>query len=340
MASTAVERTVGDRTVRISSPDRIYFPELGITKLDLVEYYCSVGEGALAAVKNRPCTLHRYPEGINGEAIYQKRLPRGAPDWVKTVEITYPSGRTAHQLCATGLASLVWAVQMSTVEFHPWPVTADHVDNPDELRIDLDPQPETGFAEARQAAELVAELCDELGWSAWLKTSGGRGLHIAIAIEPIWAVEQVRRAALALGRELARRAPELLTVAWWKEERGERIFVDYNQNARDRTIVSAYSVRPHPQATVSAPITWDELTDAVPSDFTVATMPERFSRLGDLHADRADCAPADLELLLEWVRRDERDHDLADAPYPPNYPKMPGEPARVQPSRAKKGEAV
>ncbi len=336
MASTVLERAVGDRTVRISHPDRVYFPELGITKLDLVEYYCRVGSGALAAVENRPCTLHRYPEGIDGEAVYQKRLPRGAPDWVKTVEITYPSGRTANQLCVTELASMIWAVQMSTVEFHPWPVTASAVDNPDELRIDLDPQPGTGFAEARQAAGLVAEICDELGWTAWLKTSGGRGLHIALGIEPRWTVEQVRRAGLALGRELVRRAPDLLTVAWWKEERGERIFVDYNQNARDRTIVSAYSVRPLPRATVSAPILWEELADAVPQDFTIVTMPERFDRVGDVHAGRADSDLADLELLLEWVHRDERDHDLADAPYPPNYPKMPGEPPRVQPSRARK----
>ncbi|MGH3545972.1 MAG: non-homologous end-joining DNA ligase [Mycobacteriales bacterium] len=342
MGSPAVERVVGDRTVRISSPDRVYFPNSarypnsGITKLDLVEYYCSVGDGVLAAVKDRPCTLHRYPEGINGEAIYQKRIPRGAPDWVSAAQVTFPSGRTAQQLCVTELASLIWAVQMSTVEFHPWPMTAPALENPDELRIDLDPQPGTGFAEARQAAVLLAQICDELRWTPWLKTSGGRGLHVAIGIEPRWSVEQVRRAGLALGRELARRAPELLTVAWWKEERGERIFVDYNQNARDRTIVSAYSVRPHPQATVSAPISWGELADVKPSDFTVATMPERFSRLGDVHAGRAGCAPADLAPLLEWVRRDERDHGLADAPYPPNYPKMPGEPPRVQPSRARK----
>ncbi|MGI8648639.1 MAG: ATP-dependent DNA ligase [Acidimicrobiales bacterium] len=335
MGSTAVEHVVGDRVVRISSPDRVYFPELGLTKLDLVLYYCSVGNGVLRALLRRPCTLHRFPEGIEGEAIYQKRVPKGAPDWLKTATVTFPSGRTADQLCVTELASVVWAVQMSTVEFHPWPVAAAQPDCPDELRIDLDPQPGTGFSQARKAAELAQEVFDELGWTSWLKTSGGRGLHLAVAIQPSWSFVQVRRAGLALGRELERRAPQLLTVAWWKEERGQRIFFDYNQNARDRTVVSAYSIRPVSQATVSAPLKWSELADANPTDFTVQTMPERFARLGDVHAGRDSVVGASLEPLLEWVQRDERDHGLGDAPYPPNYPKMPGEPPRVAPSRAK-----
>jgi DNA ligase D-like protein (predicted polymerase) len=252
---------------------------------------------------------------------------------VQTVEVSFPSGRTADELCVTEIASVIWAVQMSTVEFHPWHTRRDAVEMPDELRIDLDPQPGTDFADAREVAvTAVRELLDELGWNGWPKTSGNRGVHVYVRIEPQWSFTDVRRAALAFAREVERRRPDLVTTKWWKEERGANVFVDYNQNAKDRTIASAYSLRARPDATVSAPVTWDELPDVQTEDFTVLTMPARFAELGDVHAGIDEVAVG-IEPLLEMADRDERERGLGDAPYPPQYPKMPGEPKRVQPSR-------
>jgi DNA ligase D len=334
-ASPATELEVGGRNVRISNPDRVYFPARGETKLDLAKYYLSVGDGIVRALRERPCMLHRFPEGTTGERIYQKRLPKGAPDWVETVEVRFPSGRTADELCVTELADVIWAVQMSTVEFHPWHSRRADTERPDELRIDLDPQPGTGFAEAKVVAALVHELLDEVGAVGWPKTSGSKGVHIYVRIEPTYGFKEVRRAALAFAREVERRAPELVTTAWWREERGQQIFLDYNQNARDRTIASAYSVRASPIGLVSAPVTWAELPDVEMADFTIETMPVRFAALGDLHAG-IDESVWSIEPLLEWAERDEVDHGLGDAPYPPNFPKQEGEPPRVQPSRMNK----
>jgi DNA ligase D len=332
MASPYTEVTVGERTVRVSHPDRVYFSTRGETKLDLVNYYLAVGDGIVRALRDRPCMLHRYPDGVDGEKIYQKRLPKGAPEWVQTAEVKFPSGRSAAELCVTELASVVWAVQMSTVEFHPWHSRRADTEHPDELRIDLDPQPGAGLDEAKQVAAIVHETLDELGAVGWPKTSGSRGIHVYVRIEPRFGFREVRRAALAFAREIERRAPDLVTTAWWKEERTRAIFVDYNQNARDRTIASAYSVRGKPWGPVSAPVTWSELPEVETEDFTIATMPERFARYGDLH-DGIDEAVWSIEPLLDWADRDERDRGLGDAPYPPNFPKQEGEPPRVQPSR-------
>ena len=261
MASPYTEVTVGERTVRVSHPDRVYFSTRGETKLDLVNYYLAVGDGIVRALRERPCMLHRYPDGVDGEKIYQKRLPKGAPEWVQTAEVKFPSGRSAAELCVTELASVVWAVQMSTVEFHPWHSRRADTEHPDELRIDLDPQPGAGLDEAKQVAAIVHETLDELGAVGWPKTSGSRGIHVYVRIEPRFGFREVRRAALAFAREIERRAPDLVTTAWWKEERTRAIFVDYNQNARDRTIASAYSVRGRPWGPVSAPVTWSELPE-------------------------------------------------------------------------------
>ncbi|MEE6282466.1 non-homologous end-joining DNA ligase [Georgenia sp. MJ170] len=343
----AVELEVAGRTVRLTSSDRVYFAEPGITKRELMEYYLSVGEGILRALRDRPVTLERWPKGVSddmklatradphGDAFYQKRVPaRGVPDWIETARIAFPSGRTADELCPTDLAAVAWAVNLGTITFHPWPVRRGDVDHPDELRIDLDPQPGTDFADAVAVGRVLREYLAELGWTGYPKTSGNRGVHIYVRLEPLWDFTQVRHAAIALGRELERRMPGKVTTNWWKEERGERIFVDYNQNARDRTIASAYSVRARAHAPVSAPVTWDELDDVDPRDLTVRTMPARFAELGDLHATIDDVAH-DLTPLLEAYARDEAD-GVTDMPYPPEYPKMPGEPARVQPSRKRR----
>ncbi|WP_189314955.1 non-homologous end-joining DNA ligase [Streptomyces brasiliensis] len=333
----AVELEAGGRTVRLSSPDKVFFPERGFTKLDLARYYLAVAPGILRALRDRPTTLERYPDGVSGESFFQKRAPKNMPDWIPTAHITFPSGRTADEMCPTEEAAVLWAAQFGTLTFHPWPVRRDDVDRPDELRIDLDPQPGTDFTDAVLAAHELRAVLDEFGGlRGFPKTSGGRGLHVFVPIEPRWTFTQVRRAAIAVGRELERRMPERVTIKWWKEERGERIFVDYNQTARDRTIASAYSVRPRPHAPVSAPLRWDEVDHVHPRDFDLATMPARFVELGDVHADMDEHAFS-LESLLELARRDEHDHGLGDLPYPPEYPKMPGEPKRVQPSRAKKG---
>jgi DNA ligase D len=331
MPSPFTELQVGDRTVKITNPDRVYFPATGATKLNLAEYYLAVGDGIVRALRERPCMLHRFPEGTGGERIYQKRLPKGAPDWVETVQVRFPSGRTADELCVTELASVIWAVQMSTVEFHPWHSRRSDTERPDELRIDLDPQPGTDFEDARVVAVLAHELLNELGAVGWPKTSGSRGIHIYLRIFPEHGFTQVRRAALAFARELERRVPDLVTTKWWKEERGEQIFIDFNQNARDRTIASAYSIRAK-SGLVSAPITWDELPDVRMEDFTMATMPARFAELGDVHAG-IDDTPFDISELLDWSERDEHELGQGDAPYPPNFPKMEGEPPRVQPSK-------
>ncbi|MCX3058597.1 non-homologous end-joining DNA ligase [Streptomyces beihaiensis] len=334
----AVELDAGGRTVRLSSPGKVYFPEGGAggyTKLDVARYFLAVGEGILRALRERPTTLERYPEGLGAESFYQKRAPRNRPDWIPTATVAFPSGRTADELCPTELAAVLWAVQYGTLTFHPWPVRRADPDRPDELRIDLDPQPGTDFTDAVHAARELRAVLDEFGGlRGWPKTSGGRGLHVFVPIEPRWSFVEVRRAAIACGRELERRMPGRVTTAWWKEERGQRVFVDYNQTARDRTVASAYSVRALPHAPVSAPLTWDELGDVAPRDFDIVTMPKRYAALGDVHADMDDHAHR-LDALLELADRDARDRGLGDLPYPPEYPKMPGEPPRVQPSRAR-----
>jgi DNA ligase D len=336
----AVEIDAGGRALRVTSPDRVIFPP-DVTKLQVVEYYLAVGPGILRALRERPVTLERWPKGVHpgmvlatrerpndGDGFYQKRVMRGAPPYLETVEIKFPSGRTADEICPTEIAVVGWAAQMGTITFHPWPVRRADVDHPDELRIDLDPQPGTDFDDAASLAATARELLEELGYTGFPKTSGGRGVHIYVRIQPRWTFTDVRHAAIAFGRELERRRPGEVTTKWWKEERGTRVFVDYNQNARDRTIASAYSIRAKPGATVSAPLRWEELPEVAPEDFTVATMPARFAELGDLH-ERIDDAAYSLEPLLELY---EGQGDV-DMPYPPDYPKMPGEPKRVQPSR-------
>jgi DNA ligase D len=335
--SPFVELEVGSRTVKVTNPDKVFFATRGETKLDLVQYYLSVGDGIVRVLYERPTQLKRHPDGAEGEAIYQKRVPKHRPDWIETATVTFPSGRTADELCVTELAQVAWAANLATIDFHPWPSRRRDVEHPDELRIDVDPQPGTGFAESKEVAEIVRETLDELGYTAWPKTSGNRGIHVACRIEPKWGFREVRRCALAFAREVERRASKLVTTAWWKEERGERVFIDYNQNARDRTIASAYSVRARPDATVSAPFRWDELGDLETEDFTMATMPARYAELGDVQAG-IDEAVCDLRKLIEWVEREEADGE-GEAPYPPNFPRMPGEPKRVQPSRARKADA-
>jgi len=306
--SPAVALEVDDRIVRISNPDRVYFPARGETKLDLARYYLSVGDGIVRALRDRPCMMHRFPEGVSGEKVHQKRVPHGAPPWLETVRVSFPRyNRHADELCVTELASVIWAVQMSTVEFHPWNSRRADTERPDEWRIDLDPMPECGFDTVRLVAQVAHEVLDELGAVGWPKTSGRSGLHIYVRIEPRWGFEDVRRAALAFAREVERRAPQHVTTTWWRKDRDQRaVFVDYNQNARDHTIASAYSVRGVPEATVSTPITWDEVKDVMPQDCTIATVPGRFAALGDLH-EGIDDAVFTLETLLEWAERDERE---------------------------------
>ncbi|MEU1308210.1 non-homologous end-joining DNA ligase [Streptomyces cinnamoneus] len=333
----SLELTVGERTVRLSHPDKVYFPERGFTKYDLATYYLSVGDGILRALRDRPTTLERYPDGVTGESFFQKRAPKNLPEWIPTGRIAFPSGRYADEICPTETAAVLWAANLGCLTFHPWPVRRADTDHPDELRIDLDPQPGTEYADAVRAALELRDVLAGLGLTGWPKTSGGRGLHVFVPITPEWTFVQVRRAAIAVARELERRAPQRITTAWWKEERGKKIFVDYNQTARDRTIASAYSVRPRPHAPVSAPLRWDEVADAVPEDFDLATMPARFADVGDVHAGM-DAEPCGLRAALDLADRDEREHGLGDLPYPPEHPKMKGEPKRVQPSRARKAD--
>jgi DNA ligase D len=300
-----VELEVGGRTVRISNPDRVYFPARGETKLDLARYYILVGDGIVRALRDRPCMMHRFPAGVTGEKVHQKRVPSGAPPWLETVRVDFPRyGRHADELCVTELASVVWAVQMSTVEFHPWNSRRADTERPDEWRIDLDPMPECDFGTVRRVAGVAHELLDELGAIGWPKTSGGRGLHIYVRIEPRWSFADLRRAAHAFACEVERRAPGEATTTWWRKDRDPRsLFVDFNQNTRDHTIASAYSVRGVPEATVSTPISWDEVDDVNPREFTIATVPDRFARLGDLHAGIDEHAYS-IEQLLEWADRD------------------------------------
>jgi DNA ligase D len=346
-SSDATYLDAGGRELRVTSPDRVIFPATErtgeVTKLQIVEYYLAVEEGIMRALERRPTTLERWPKGVHpgivistrerggGDAFYQKRIPKGAPDYVETARIEFPSGRHADEICPTEIAVVGWCAQMGTLTFHPWPVRSADVDHPDELRLDLDPQPGTDFADAVRVAGVARELLGDLGYTGFPKTSGGRGVHIYVRIEPRWTFTDVRHAAIAFGRELERRLPGEVTTKWWKEERGERIFVDYNQNARDRTIASAYSIRPKPGAPVSAPVEWDELTSVQPEDFNVETMPARFASVGDKHSAINDAAFS-LDPLLDMYERDEAE-GLTDMPYPPDYPKMPGEPKRVQPSR-------
>ncbi|MEU9822698.1 non-homologous end-joining DNA ligase [Pseudonocardia alni] len=306
-AGEPVELTIGDRVVRLSSPDRVYFPERGETKRDLADYYTAVGDGVVRALRDRPCMLHRFPTGVTGEKVHQKRLPRGAPDWVRTVRVTFPRyNRTADELCVAHPADVVWAVQMSTVEFHPWNSRAADVESPDEWRIDLDPMPGSSWADVRRVAGVVHEVLDELGATGFPKTSGGSGLHVYVRIPPDHGFTDVRRAAHAFAREVERRC-DRVDLSWWRKDRDpSTVFVDYNQNARDHTIACAYSVRGTPDARVSAPVAWDEIDDCEPRDFTIATVPARYAELGDLHAG-IDEAVFGIEPLLEWADRDERD---------------------------------
>ncbi|HEV2784320.1 MAG TPA: non-homologous end-joining DNA ligase [Actinophytocola sp.] len=302
---SAVEVEVGDRTVRVTNPDREYFPARGETKLDLIHYYMAVGDGIVRALRERPCMMHRFPSGVAGEKVHQKRVPHGAPPWLETVRVHFPRyNRHADELCVTELAHVVWAVQMSTVEFHPWNSRRADTEKPDEWRIDLDPMPDCPFDRVRRVAHVAHEVLDELGAVGWPKTSGGNGLHIYVRIPPRWGFGEVRRAALAFAREVERRAPDDVTTTWWRKDRDPAmLFVDYNQNARDHTIASAYSVRGVPEATVSAPIRWDEIDDVEPRELTIATMPDRFAKLGDLH-EGIDDAVFSIEPLLEWADRD------------------------------------
>ena len=303
-----MELEVGDRTVRISNPGRVYFPARGETKLDLANYYLSVGDGIVRALRERPCMLHRFPSGVSGDKVHQKRVPHGAQPLLSTVRVHIQRyGRHADELCVTELAHVIWAVQMSTVEFHPWNSRRADTEQPDEWRIDLDPMPQCGFHTVRRVAQVAHEILDELGAVGWPKTSGGHGLHIYVRIKPDWGFSDVRRAALAFAREVERRAPDDVTTTWWRKDRDPTtLFVDYNQNARDHTIASAYSVRGNPEGTVSTPITWSEVDDVDPREFTIATVPDRFAELGDLH-EGIDDAVFSLEPLLEWADRDERD---------------------------------
>lgn len=317
MASPFVEIEVDDRVVKVTNPDRVYFPELGATKLDLVEYYLAVGPGIVNALWERPCMLHRFPKGLAGEKVHQKRLPAGAPPWVETVQLHFPRwNRTADELCVTELGAVIWAVQMSTVEFHPWNSRRGATEQPDEWRIDLDPGAAAPYDRVRRVARVAREVLDELGAVGYPKTSGSKGLHIYVRIRPDHDHRTVRRAALAFAREVERRAPDDVTTTWWKKDRDpEHVFVDYNQNARDHTIAAAYSVRGLPDARVSTPIRWDELDDHDPRDFTIRTVPDRFAELGDLHEDIDDHV-YDIGPLLAWAERDEAEGAAEPGPAP------------------------
>src|SRR5947199_1950046 len=323
---------VAGRDVAISNPRKVLFPKPKYTKLDLVRYYLAVAEGALRGAGGRPNVLVRYPNGITGEFFYQKRAPEARPAWIEVVTLRFPPGRTADEVVPRDAATLAWLANLACLELHPHPVRAEDLDHPDELRVDLDPVPGVKWVQVRKVAEVVRAALRDFGLTGWPKTSGSRGLHVLVRIERRWRFGEVRRAALALAREVERRAPKLATSKWWKGER-HGVFVDYNQNAKDRTVASAYSVRPTPDARVSAPLTGGEVDTADPADFTLATMPQRFGTIGDRHA-RIDETPGSLEGLLELSARHERE-GLGDAPWPPHYEKQPGEPPRVQASRAR-----
>ncbi len=321
---------IAGREIAISHPHKILFPDAGHTKLDLVRYYLAVAEGALRAAGGRPNMLVRYPDGVGGEFFYQKRAPQSRPEWIEVVPLRFPSGRSADEVVPRDAAALAWMANLACLELHPHAVRAEDLDHPDELRVDLDPVPGVPWAQVREAAHVAAATLRDYGLIGWPKTSGSRGIHLNVRIEQRWTFDEVRRAALALAREVERRAPAIATSKWWKEER-HGVFVDYNQNAKDRTTAAAYSVRPTPDARVSAPLTWDELDACAPEDFTLATMPARFQKLGDRHAG-IDAQAGSLEALLELSARHERE-GLGDAPWPPQYKKRASEPPRVQPSR-------
>lgn len=329
----SLEITVAGRPVTITNPGKVYFPEHGYTKLDLVNYYLAVGDGALRGVMNRPMVLKRFVNGITEPPFFQKRAPANLPPGIETALIRFPSGRSANLVVCDDLADLVWVVNLGCIDLNPWPVRANDVDHPDELRVDLDPTPEATFADVRDVAMVVKDVLEELGYRGFPKTSGSRGIHINVRIEPKWDFGQVRRCALALGREVERRVPAIATTKWWKEER-HGVFLDYNQNARDRTVASAYSVRPTPDARVSCPLEWDEVPKAELGDFTIETAPERFAKRGDPGAAIDEVAYS-LEPLLELVERHETQGE-GDAPWPPHFPKAESEPPRVQPSKRRK----
>jgi bifunctional non-homologous end joining protein LigD len=338
VAPTRAEKTVidvGGREVAISNPGKVYFPEAGITKLEVVQYYLAVAEGALRGAGGRPNVLVRYADGIHGEFFYQKRAPTSRPDWIEVVALQFPSGRTAEEVVPRDAAALAWMANLGCLELHPHPVRAEDLDHPDELRVDLDPVPGVEWSQLVAVAKVVREVLDGYGLVGWPKTSGSRGIHVIVRIHRRWSFTEVRRSALALAREVERRAPGLATSHWWKEER-QGVFLDYNQNAKDRTVASAYSVRPKPDARVSAPVTWDELDACRPEEFTLRTMPARFAAVGDRHA-AIDAHPCSLEKVLELSARQEAEGQ-GDAPWPPHYVKQEGEPPRVAPSR-KKGAA-
>jgi bifunctional non-homologous end joining protein LigD len=333
MAKEAIEIEAAGRAVRLSSPSRVVFPQAGHTKRDLAEYYVAVGEAKLRHVRERPTTMKRFVEGAAGEFFFQKRVPKNAPDWLQTATVHFPSGRSATELVANDEAHLVWAVNLGVIDFNPWPARRADLDHPDELRVDLDPTPEASWDDVRHVARCVREVLDDHALVGFPKTSGSRGIHVNVRVEPSWDFTEVRRAALALAREVERRT-DRATSKWWKEER-HGVFVDYNQNARDRTVASAYSVRPVPDARVSCPITWDEVPDVDPAAFTLATVPKRLAEVGD-PAVAIDENVGSLQPLLDLAARDE-DEGLGDAPWPPHFRKQRGEGKRVQPSRAKKG---
>src|SRR3954465_14587561 len=332
MADVRETLQIEGRKVSVSNPAKLLFPKAGHTKLDLVNYYLAVADGALRGAGGRPNMLVRYPNGVEGEFFYQKRAPESRPDWVDVVELRFPSGRSAQEVVPRDAAALAWMANLGCLELHPHPVRSEDLEHPDELRVDLDPVPGVKWSQVREVAQVVRATLVELGLTGWPKTSGKRGLHVYVRIHPKWSFDEVRRAALALAREVERRAPKLATSKWWKEER-QGVFVDYNQNAKDRTVASAYSVRPTPDARVSAPLDWDEVDAADPEDFTLGTMPQRFATIGDPHA-AIDGSAGSLDALLELAARQEREGQ-GDAPGPPHYRKQPGEPPRVQPSKAK-----
>jgi len=334
-----LELEVAGRTVSISSAQRVVFPDPGYTKGDVARYYATVSARLFAVLKDRPTTLERWPDGVQPDmelgsgGFFNKHLLRGTPQWVGSCVITFPSGRHGTELCPAEPATAVWAAHMGTITFHPWPVRAPHVDHPDQLRFDIDPQPGTTFTDAVAAAHLLAEVLEEIDMVGFVKTSGGRGLHVFVPITPQWDFVEVRHAVIALGRELSRRAPDLVTVNWWREERGAKVFIDYNQAARDRTMASAYSLRATDMATVSTPVSWRELNDVTPEQFTLATVPDRLAE-ADPWAE-LDQQRFSIETLLQWWDRDVESGE-SELPYPPDYPKMPGEPPRVPPSKARR----
>jgi len=321
------------REVKLSNPGKTFFPKPGHTKLDLVNYYLEVADAACLHLRERPTTMKRFVDGADGEFFFQKRVPKGAPDWLETATVTFPSGRSATELCANDAAHLAWAVNLGVIDFNPWPSRRAHIDAPDELRVDLDPTPRVRFSSVRKVALIVREVLDDHGLVGFPKTSGSRGIHVNVRVEPEHDFTEVRRAALALAREVERRAPKLATSKWWKEER-HGVFVDYNQNARDRTVASAYSVRPVADARVSTPLTWDEVPDVEPAELRLDTVPARLKKVSDPSAE-IDSHAGSLDALLELAARDERE-GLGDAPWPPHFRKQKGEPKRVQPSKARK----